>query len=386
MKTKEKYGQYFTTNNGLKSKIFEFILNNPKVILEPSIGRGDLVDFIITKNPHITFDMYEIDNDIKLLDNIDKNKVIYGDFIRQVITTTYKTIIGNPPYIRTKKGNLYLDFIEKCYNLLEENGELIFIVPSDFFKLTKAAILLDKMMNEGSFTHIYNPYSEKLFEKANIEIIIFRYCKNSFIEKIVIYNDKNLHIINNKGLITFEEIKNDIKQTTFENYFNIYVGLVSGKDEVYKNKELGNIEVITAENNKEKYIYINSYPCENDNINNHLIKYKEQLISRGIRKFNENNWFEWGAMRNLKAINENYNKDCIYVHNLTRKKKIAFIGKVNYFGGGLLMLIPKNNYDINNLNKIVYYLNSHKFKHNFMSSGRIKIGHRQLSYSYLPAE
>ena len=82
--------------------------------------------------------MYEIDSEIKLLNKIEKNKVMYCDFMKQTITKTYKTIIGNPPYVKTKKGNLYIDFIEKCYNLLDNNGELIFIVPSDFLKLTSA--------------------------------------------------------------------------------------------------------------------------------------------------------------------------------------------------------------------------------------------------------
>ena len=44
-----------------KEKIFEFILNSPDIILEPSIGQGDLITFIIDKNPDIIFDMYEID-------------------------------------------------------------------------------------------------------------------------------------------------------------------------------------------------------------------------------------------------------------------------------------------------------------------------------------
>ena len=58
--------------------------------------------------------MYEIDTKIKLLDKIQKDKVIYGDFMTQTITKRYKTIVGNPPYVRTKKGNLYIDFTEKC--------------------------------------------------------------------------------------------------------------------------------------------------------------------------------------------------------------------------------------------------------------------------------
>jgi hypothetical protein len=33
---KQKYGQYFTKNIELKEKLFEFIQNNPSIILEPS--------------------------------------------------------------------------------------------------------------------------------------------------------------------------------------------------------------------------------------------------------------------------------------------------------------------------------------------------------------
>ena len=203
IKKKHNLGQYFTTNNELKEKVYEFILNEPSNILEPSIGQGDLITFIIDKNSNITFDMYEIDKKIKLLDKIQKDEVIYGDFMKQKITKKYKTIIGNPPYVRTKKGNLYIDFTEKCYNLLCDNGELIFIVPSDFLKLTSASKLLNIMMKNGTFTHIFHPHNEKMFENASIDVIVFRYCKNNLIKKKVLYNKKKLYITNSDGLITF---------------------------------------------------------------------------------------------------------------------------------------------------------------------------------------
>jgi len=385
MKPQNKYGQYFTTDNGLKEKLYSFILNNPTKILEPCIGQGDLITYITSKIPDIIFDMYEIDNKIKLLDTIienQKEKIVYTDFIKKPINILYKTIIGNPPYVRTKKGNLYIDFTEKCYNLLEENGELIFIVPSDFFKLTSSSKLLNKMMKDGTFTHIYHPHNEKLFENASIDIIIFRYCKNNLLEKKVLYNDEAQYIINNDGLITFssKENKNTIM---FKDYFNIYVGIVSGKDEVYKNKEYGNIEVLNGENKLDKYIYIQKFPDENEKINKYLLEHKKILIERRIKKFDENNWFEWGAPRNIKSINKNIGNKCIYIYNLTRKENIAFLGKVNYFGGGLIMIQPKKDC---NLEKIIVYLNSKDFKENFIFSGRFKIGHRQLSNSYIPNE
>ena len=382
MTTKHELGQYYTTHNELKEKVYEFILNSPNNILEPSIGRGDLITFITNRLPNIIFDMYEIDTQIKLLDNIEQDKVVYGDFMTQPITKTYKTIVGNPPYIRTKKGNLYIDFTEKCYHLLDTNGELIFIVPSDFLKLTSASKLLNIMMSNGTFTHIFHPHNEKMFANASIDVIVFRYCKNSLIEKKVLYNDKILYISNSNGLITFDEKVNN-NNVLFQDYFDIYVGLVSGKEEVYKNEELGNIEVLNGENKLEKYIYIENYPCENTKINEYLMKHKKELITRRIRKFNEKNWFEWGAPRNINTINSNIGKDCIYIYNLTRKSNVSFLGKVNYFGGGLLMLKPKK---ICNLNNIVLYINSATFKANFMFSGRFKIGHRQICNSYIPSD
>jgi adenine-specific DNA-methyltransferase len=380
--TKHKLGQYFTTNTELKEKVFSFVLNNPSNILEPSIGQGDLIVFIIDKTPSITFDMYEIDTQIKLLDKLPKDNIIYGDFMKQIITKTYKTIIGNPPYIRTKKGNLYIDFTKKCYNLLDDNGELIFIVPSDFLKLTSASKLLNDMMTHGTFTHIFHPHNQKMFENASIDVIVFRYCKNSSIEKQVLYNEKILYITNSDGLITFGE-KSNVNIVMFKDYFDIYVGIVSGKEKVYKNDEYGNIEVLNEEDKFDKYIYIEKYPCDNENINKHLLNYKKELIERGIRRFNENNWFKFGATRNISKVIKNIGKECIYIYNLTRKTNIAFLGKVSYFGGGLIMLKPKKNC---NLQTIISYLNSNTFKDNFIFSGRFKIGHRQISHSYIPSE
>ena len=133
MLRKKKIGQYFTTNNNLKQTISKLILNEPAIILEPSIGRGDLVSYISKKRPKTIFHSYELDHDI--------------------------------------------DFIEKCYSLLENNGELIFIVPSNFTKLTSASKLINVMLETGNFTHFIYPNKENLFLNASIDVMVFRYCK-----------------------------------------------------------------------------------------------------------------------------------------------------------------------------------------------------------------
>jgi len=379
--TNNSLGQFFTTNLDLQNKVYEFILNQaqPTTILEPSIGQGHLVERVLNSNPLIIFDMYEIDSSIELLDIICQNDVIFCDFLLATIAKKYKTIIGNPPFVKTKTGNLYIDFIKKCCDLLDDGGELIFIVPSDFFKLTSASNLLNNMMSNGTFTHIYHPNLENLFENAKIDVMIFRYCKDVNLVKKVLYNDRLLHIINSNGLITFSENEN-LNTNLFEDYFNIYVGMVSGKEEVFKNTEFGNIDVLNGLGVVDRYIYYEELPPNNDELRLYLFTNKDVLIGRKIKKFNENNWFEWGAARNLKAIRENMGRECIYIYNLTRHPNVAFKGMVQYFGGNLLMLVPKRDC---NLDRIIEYLNSPSFKQNFLFANRFKIGHRQLSKSFI---
>jgi adenine-specific DNA-methyltransferase len=367
---KNNLGQYFTKNEYLKDNVYKLIRNNPQFILEPSAGRGDLVEYISNKS-QVSFDSYEIDDTIDFLGS----PPIIADFLTYDVIGSYDTIIGNPPYVKTKTGNLYMDFIKKCVSLLKVSGELIFIVPSDFLKLTCARNMINEMMLAGTFTDIIHPNNENLFENATIDVIIFRYCKSDILEKKTQYNGVEKHIINTNGIITFS-ITNPENLSLFSEYFDIYVGMVSGKEEVFKNAEYGNVDILNAKNKVDKYILINEFPTENHALNEYLGLNKDALISRKIKKFNEKNWFEWGALRNYKTIENNLGKDCVYITSLTRANEVCFAGKVQYFGGNLVIMIPKQKI---NLDKLVDYINSAEFKDNYIYSGRFKIGHNQLS-------
>ena len=219
-------GQYFTTNEELQEKVFSFIKNKSTTILEPCVGQGHLVEYIRTKNPKYKFDMYEIDSSIELLDGIKSDEVRYCDFLETDIVDTYDTIIGNPPFVQTKKGNLYQKFIEKCYRMLKAKGELVFIVPSDFIKLTSSGRLINEMMENGTFTHLFQPNNEHLFENANVDVIVFRYCKNPNLAKKVEINGIKKFLINTNGILTFSE-KNMKNSKMLSELFDIYVGTVS---------------------------------------------------------------------------------------------------------------------------------------------------------------
>ena len=53
-----------------------------------------------------------------------------------------------------------------------------------------------------------------------------------------------------------------------------------------------------------------------------------------------------------------------------------------YFGGNLLMLLPKTE----KIDETVLWLNSNEFKSQYMYSNRFKIGHKQLSSSLIKLE
>lgn len=371
MEHKKIHGQYFTKNSDLQNKAYEFIKNNPSVILEPSCGAGHLV--MNYPNKETRFDCYELDENIDFI--IKKEDIHFGDFLEQNIVVKYKTILGNPPYVKTNKGNLYIDFIDRCVDYLAEEGELVFIIPSDFLKLTSAVKTINKMMEIGHFTDIYHPHDEHLFDNATIDVIVFRYVKTKNKDNKIQYNGTEMYINANNGIITFSD--NELTDNKIiSDFFNVYVGMVTGKEKIYKNKELGNFKMLNGKDKIDDYIFIKEYPSTDVKINKYLEENKEVLIKRKIKKFNENNWFEWGAPRNISKIEENLGKKCIYVKNLTRNDEIAFKGEVNYFGGSLIMLLPKE--ETTDLDEIVEYLNTEEFKKNYTYAKRFKIGQKQL--------
>jgi adenine-specific DNA-methyltransferase len=376
---KSYLGQFFTKNEVLRETVHGFIKNNPQNILEPCVGRGDIVEHIISNsNPDKlpNFIMYEIDDSIEPLSCINSGDINYCDFLTSNIGQTFDTIVGNPPFVRTKKGNLYLDFTLKCFELLNPGGELIFIVPSDFFKLTCATNILNKMMNDGTFTHVFHPNNEHLFEDASIDIIVFRYCRDNTIDNKMLFNDTIKYINNTQGVITFSN--HDISSyIRIGELYNVYVGIVSGCESVFKHDILGNKIIIGPNGTRENYIFIDEFPTNNKEVNEHMLTHKNKLINRRIRKIGEHNWYEWGALRNIKVMKENEGRKCIYVRNITRKPIVAFTDKVSYFGGGLLMMIPKPGIRVN-MEKTIQYLNSPEFIENYTYSGRFRIGHNQL--------
>jgi len=379
---KKNMGQYFTISDELQKFVFDKVKYKGSCLLEPSFGAGHLLKRFKELDTNYPMICYELDSTIQPTISFNDHQIaIYGDFIKQPVAQRFKTIIGNPPYVKKHRtSNLYLKFIERCYELLDVDGELIFIVPSDFIKLTSASALIDTMTKNGAFTDFLFPHDEKLFEGASIDVLIFRYEKGNTTKQSVV-NGKNMFCNVNNGIITFSDAL--VIGTPLSDLFNVYVGLVSGRDEIYR-VPIGNIDVLNDKGRTDKYIFAETFPTSNTVINTHLLTHKAKLLERKIKKFSEENWFEWGAPRNIKSIQANMGKPCIYVRNMTRNKEIAFIDTVQYFGGGLLCLLPTALMTQAKMKSIVALLNSNDFQKDYLYSGRFKIGHKQVSNVIVP--
>lgn len=352
---KQQLGQYFTPNQIVQQMIE--LIENEGSILEPSAGNGAFTQYL----PNAV--SIEIDSQ-------------YTDTPRDFFTetATYDTIIGNPPYVRyndimastkallpnkyDKRTNLYVFFIDRCIDLLNENGELIFIVPRDFIKTTSAIELNNRLYNEGGFTYWYEFGDEKIFEDATPNVVIFRWVKDG---------SHSIEIYNENGFLTFEKSEG----YKVSDRFDVMVGGASGANKIFLN-ENGNIDLVysktksTGETIKAFYV---------DEPNDYLLSYKDELIVRKIRRFNEDNWWEWGRkIRHLSG-------EKIYVNGRTRDMKPFFTHECGWFDASVLALVPKVEM---NIESEIERLNSNDWnKQGFLVGGRLIFGQRSLSNAYV---
>ncbi|MDR0716979.1 MAG: class I SAM-dependent methyltransferase [Azoarcus sp.] len=262
----------------------------------------------------------------------------------------FDTIIGNPPYVRHRdiipqtrarldarlfdfRSNLFLFFIEKCVRHLNDGGELIFIVPREFIKLTAAARLNRWLYEQGTITHWIETGDARLFTGATPNCAIFRFVRGDFSRRTAYrrlvdaqWDEREMAHIH--GQLAFVHSHLCVPMGEL---FDVRVGAVSGADNIFTHPE-GNLEFVcsqtAATGATRRMIYDAHHP--------HLDRHKERLLARRVRAFDESNWWKWGR---------DYCKSPgprIYVNGKTRRARPFFTHPCPAYDGSILALFPKN--------------------------------------------
>lgn len=345
---------------------------NSGTILEPSCGDGAFFN--------------AIENCVGIEYDVSKcpENALCMDFFDYPTENKFDTIIGNPPYVRfqdilpetkkklnvdffDKRSNLYLFFIYKCILHLNEGGELIFIVPRDFLKSTSSINLNNFIYENGTITDIIDLGDAKNFDGAQPNCVIFRFEKGNFSR----ITNENQHFNVFDGHIYITKNKYNVK---FSDLFFVKVGAVSGADK-YFISDKGNTDFVcsyTKKTGKTKRMFYNIEAKE-------LLPFKDELIKRKIKNFNEENWYMFG--RNY-FVSDSLR---IYVNCKTRNPAPFFYHKEKAYDGSVLAIFPKFKTNVTKLKEIIDELNKVDWEDlGFVCDGRFLFSQKSLEDTILP--
>ena len=370
-------GQVFTP-----PQVVELMLGlcrNKGRALEPSAGDGAFLQALRQRGRDCV--------GIEIDPRVAPAGALVQDFFAYPVTEQFDTIIGNPPYVRFQdippatrerlpmerfdaRSNLFLFFIEKCVHHLKPGGELVFIVPREFIKLTAAKKLNAWLYGQGSITDFLETGDSSIFGPYVPNCAIFRFEKGR--------RDRTLHdgrrFTEVAGQLMF--LREDYTLPLAE-LFQVRVGGVSGADDIFAHPE-GNLDFVCSRTvdtgETRRMIHGIRHP--------HLEAHKERLLARRVRRFDESNWWQWGRAH---PVND---RPRIYVNGKTRRPEPFFLHDSPHFDGSILALFPTNTaLSRRDLIQAVVMLNREVDwqELGFVCDGRFLFTQRSLQTCLLPA-
>lgn len=371
-------GQVFTPPDVVKYMID--LCRNSGRVLEPSAGDGAFYRALLARQANVTA--------IELDPSVAPAGVQVMDFFDFPESEAFDTVIGNPPYVRIQdvtvdtknklkspmfdgRSNLFLFFIEKCVRHLKPGGELVFIVPREFIKLTAAKKLNRWLFEQGSITHFFETGDSRVFGEHTPNCAIFRFEKGRMDRSM----DDGRTFTEVDGQLMF--LRSDYP-LPFSDIFTVKVGGVSGADEIFTHPK-GNMEFVcsktvdTGETRRMFYEVQNTW----------LLEHKEKLLARRVINFDESNWWRWGRHFPIN----NYPR--IYVNGRTRKVEPFFLHECNAFDGSILALfLNHRKISRRDLVACTTLLNRNVDwqELGFICDGRFLLTQRSLQTCRLPAE
>ena len=309
------------------------------------------------------------------------------DFFAYPETEKFDTIIGNPPYVRSRDvlpqtarlltsqlldghSNLYLHFIEKCVRHLNPGGELIFITPRDFLKSTGAKRLNTWLHAEGTITDLQDLGDVRIFDGAAPNCMIWRFERGNLGHRTA---DGRRMVLSGGQLFFTRGIYNVPANAVY----SVRVGAVSGADTVYANAELGDTDFVcshTVQTGQTKRMIFEAATPE---AKAHLLANKSILLERKVTRFDESNWWKWGR------FHAHTDAPRIYVNQKTRHPQPFYLHACRNWDGAVLALFPhRRDADMTRLAALLNEVDWAEL--GFVCDGRFLFAQRSLEQTLLP--
>ncbi len=273
-----------------------------------------------------------------------------GDFFDYPAHKRFDTIIGNPPYVRFQdipartrarlhlghfdsRSNLFLFFIDKCLTHLNDGGELIFIVPREFIKLTAARKLNRRLFETGTITHWIETGDTRIFAGAVPNCAIFRFVRGDLSHRTELRTlDQTTwserQFVEMDGQLAFVP---DTLHVPLRDLFSVKVGAVSGADAIFEHPG-GNVDFVCSKTMNTGFTRRMLYNVRHADLEAH----KAALLARRIKPFDESNWWTWGRAYPVTDAPR------IYVNGRTRQPQPFFLHDNPAYDGAILALFPND--------------------------------------------
>ena len=300
-KIKKDNGIYFTPPDTILKNIelLEPFMEHITNVLEPSCGSCEYLLMLDKKYDFkLNFTGIEynptIYNGIKQFEK-SNIKLFNEDYLKYNTTNKYDLIIGNPPYYVMKKDkvdkiyhnyfdgrpNIFILFIIKSFELLNDNGILSFVLPKNFLNCLYYDKTRKYINKHFKIIHIIE-CDDKYIETAQETIIII-------IQKTNKYFDNSIYCLNNDKYTIFGIPQNIIKinslyessTTLLKLGFKVSVGnIVWNQCKTELTNDDTKTLLIYSSYIKNNKMVIKKYSNEDNEKNNKKVEEKRNYINR----------------------------------------------------------------------------------------------------------
>lgn len=199
---KELLGQYYTPPSVARFMIALSSQDRTGAVCDAGFGQGVFLDALLEAGWDDPVG-YDVDPESykKVIARLNgRAELRCLNFLASPSNETFNLIVGNPPYVKWNnidpntrallaspfwrrlvngEWDLLYAFIVWSCEKLEEGGELIFIVPYNWFNATYARSLRSYLVAHGSFEEIVHFSEYKLFTDCAPNVIIFKWRKGA---------------------------------------------------------------------------------------------------------------------------------------------------------------------------------------------------------------